>query len=259
MLSNIKRFPEIDILKGIAVILMVIFHFFYIFYLVGKPLVNMDSIVLLIIATISHYLFILLFGVNLSISYQNNKDNKKKYFKKQLKRFGIFTFLSIVITLITYFAFPTKFVIFGIFHFFALSTLVSQLFIMNKMTTLLGMGLFLSAYIYITNNTSLLYTKCLATPLFCFITGFANINYSSIDHFNFIPFFSIVLAGMFIGQQIYTNGYRQINLSNLDKLSESKKNNTLNTLSYISKNSIPIYVIHWTILIAIVLISLNIQ
>ena len=254
MLSKVNRFPEIDILKGLAVILMVIFHFFYIFYLVGKPLVNMDNELLILMATISHYLFIVLFGVNLSISYQNNKENKKKYYKTQLKRFCMFTFLAILITTLTYFVFPTKFVIFGIFHFLALSTIVAQLFIMNKNTTIFGMCLFLSAYIYINNNPTLLYNKCLNTPLICFITGFANINYNSIDHFNFIPFFSIVLAGMFIGQHIYTNGNRQIDLSELDKLTESKKNKTLNTLSYISKNTIPIYVIHWIILIAIVLL-----
>ena len=72
-----KRFYELDIIKSVAVILMVVFHYFYMYYLIGKPLMDIDNTLLSLSATLSHTIFIVLFGVNLSISYSRSKKKKK--------------------------------------------------------------------------------------------------------------------------------------------------------------------------------------
>ena len=53
--NSIKnRFPELDILKGIAVIMMVLFHFYYLYYILGKDLNAISNPFISNLATISH-------------------------------------------------------------------------------------------------------------------------------------------------------------------------------------------------------------
>ena len=125
--STKNRFPELDILKGIAVIMMVVFHFYYLYYILGKDFTTISNPLISNLATISHTIFIIMFGVNFSINYKKNKY-KSDYYKKQLKRFGIYLVIAIAISAITYTIFPHKFVIFGIFHFFVAALIMANLF-----------------------------------------------------------------------------------------------------------------------------------
>ena len=105
----------------------------------------------------------------------------------------------------------------------------------------------------ISNNKLDLINKCVNTPLFCFISGIANVKYQSIDHFSFIPYFILVLSGMFVGQIAYSKNRRNFNLSILDK--KYKKNNVLKLLAYIGQKSLTIYIIHWAILYYLIRIT----
>lgn len=240
--NSIKnRFPEVDILKGIAVIMMVIFHFYYLYYILGKDLNSISNPFISNLATISHTIFIIMFGVNFSINYKKNKY-KSDYYKKQLKRFGIYSVIAIAISAITYTIFPHKFVIFGIFHFFAASLIMSNLFA-GKTKTIIGLILFTILNLVIGGNIP---SKCYDIPLFCFISGIGNVNYQSIDHFPFIQFFTKVLLGMFIGENLYSIKDRNIDLVQFDTY--FKKSVILKSIAYLGKHSLSIYIIHWILL-----------
>ena len=51
--SKYKRYSELDIIKSFAVVLMVVFHYF-IYYLIGKPLLKEDNFILQLSAVVSH-------------------------------------------------------------------------------------------------------------------------------------------------------------------------------------------------------------
>ena len=60
-----KRYDEIDILKGIAVICMVVFHLFYFPNQYGFKEFEYDTITLKTVAKISQIIFITCVGINL--------------------------------------------------------------------------------------------------------------------------------------------------------------------------------------------------
>ena len=118
-----KRYEEIDILKGIAVICMVIFHFFYFPNKYGFKEIEYDTPILKTIAKIAQFIFIGSVGINLTLS-KNKKENDKEYIKKNLKRILKLVFLAGIMSLATYFIFGDNFVKFGILHFIAFASLI---------------------------------------------------------------------------------------------------------------------------------------
>lgn len=231
--KKVKRYYEIDIIKSIAVILMVVFHFYYIYYLIGKPLVNMDNKILVWSSIISHTLFIFLFGINLSLSYNKN-ENKSEYYEKQIKKSIIYLFIGTIISFVSYKLIPNKFIFFGIFQFFSLSILISQPFVTNEFTSIIGLVIF--------SLLNLLQKNGYKNNMINNIIGL-NTNFKSIDYFPFIPYFIYVLLGITVGHLVYKNGKRSIDLDYLDKKVENSK--LLQFLIYIGQNSLIIYVLHW--------------
>ena len=64
-----SRIIEIDITKGIAVIMMVIYHLFYMAYLMNKPIIDINLPWVSAMAVLSHSIFIYIYDRNaLSIS-----------------------------------------------------------------------------------------------------------------------------------------------------------------------------------------------
>mgnify|MGYP002623713018 CR=1 FL=1 len=83
---NIKkeRFIEIDLAKGIAVLLMMFFHYFYL----GKHMnilnTDVNSGILHLIAKMAHTTFIIASGMNLAIS--TSGKSSKDYIPKKVQR-----------------------------------------------------------------------------------------------------------------------------------------------------------------------------
>lgn len=114
------RIIEIDFLKGIAVILMIIFHFFYLGRQMNKLNINTSQGLLYIIAKIIQFIFITCMGVNYHYSFKKNKN-----YIKCLKRFTRLLLVSIFISVFTYHGFGYNlFIKFGIFHFNTICTLL---------------------------------------------------------------------------------------------------------------------------------------
>jgi uncharacterized membrane protein len=249
--SQPKRYTELDFLKGIALILMIIYHYFYSYYLNNTPIIPINNDILSLIGVISNNLFIVIFGINYSISFQKDKNkNNKEFWIKQIKRFGTYLIISLIISGITYNIFPSKYVRFGIFHFFTASILLAIPFVQNIKMSSLGLLLFTGLYYLINTNQSMLFNKCQTNPLVCFITGIANTKYASMDHFYIIPYFILVLLGIIIGQVVYNNNNNNNNKNNNNNsINYIIKNNLiLNSIAYLGTKTIIIYIVQWIIL-----------
>ena len=71
-----SRYEGVDIIKGIAVICMVVYHFFYFPNKYGFKEIEYDTPLLKTIARIAQFIFIGSVGINLSLS--KDKSKKKK-------------------------------------------------------------------------------------------------------------------------------------------------------------------------------------
>lgn len=239
------RIFEIDFLKGIAVILMIVFHFFFLSNFMNLSNFNIQSGILYYIAKIAQMLFITLVGINLYLSKQNSikkkkEDNKKLFYKKQLLRSVYLLISGIIISFITYKIFgPEIYIKFGILHFIAISIIVS-LPIVNSVGLILMALCFVYLLIF---SKTIFYELCQSNRLSCFIMGIKNIGYSSLDHFNFIDYYPYILLGLLIGNLFYSN------LKSIFYIPKKiEKNIFIESVTFAGKYSYIFYLSHFVIL-----------
>lgn len=234
------RYQEIDILKGIAVICMVVYHFFYFPNQYGFKEIKYDTLFLKTIAKIAQFIFIASVGFNLTLSKEkslNKNETIQQYNKKSIKRIIKIGFFALLMSVFTYFIFGEKFVKFGILHFIALSSLLLFKYVDN-INIIQILIVIVSLVYYLIVNKPNLFSKVPELP--AFILGFYNKKYSSIDHFPLFPWILIMLIG--------------INLAILFKNKKPKlpkilKDNILSkSIEKIGSKSLEIYAIHWIVL-----------
>ena len=106
-----KRLDFPDVLRGFAIVLMVIYHFIYDMRVFDVILVNKD---LVILGSFPKFI-VLLFFVTVGMSLGINK--KPGFYPPGFSKLCLKLFLgSLIITIVTYFAFPKKWVYFGTLH-----------------------------------------------------------------------------------------------------------------------------------------------
>ena len=147
-----QRFWEIDFLRGIAIIMMVLYHLLYNLYYFAHYNINVYSGFWMYFARTTATTFIFLVGVSLSVSFSRTKkihqDRNKlfmKYFRRGLKVFS----WGLIITLVTWIFLREGFVIFGILHLIGISIILAYPFLKLRYWNLL-IGLFcifLGAYL----------------------------------------------------------------------------------------------------------------
>ena len=235
-----KRYKEIDILKGLAVILMIIYHLFYFPNMYGFKEIEYNTIPLKCIARIAQVIFITCVGINLVFSFYNSKEkneSKKKYYQKNIYRVIKLCFYALFMTFFTFFVFGDSFVRFGILHLIALSSLLLFPFIDNLNIIRMILSLIIILYILIKSNPKLFTTLIPSNiaPIFGFY-----FTYPSIDHFPLIPWLSLICFGILIGHKIYKN---RITISD-----DLKKTKTSKFLQKTGEYSLEIYMIHWLVI-----------
>ena len=230
-----KRYDEIDILKGIAVICMIIFHFFYFPNQYGFKEIEYDTSSLKFIAKVAQIIFITCVGINLVFAKKKNSDPNI-----HLQRVMKIAFYALLMSLFTYHVFKEKYVKFGILHFVAFSSLVLFMFVDNVETMkIITTVVFV---IYLLNHFKPELFRSIPQP-FAFIGGFYNDRYSAVDHFPIMPWILLICLGTFIGNHLVN--------SNIDTPSFVTNNIVSNTLKNIGKRSLEIYAVHWAILYVI--------
>lgn len=264
-----NRLLEIDFIKGFAVILMMIFHVFYLPKYMGLD-ISSDTLLLNCIARISQFIFITLVGVNIVISHQKyseknkqsdkdlDKDSNKSYSDfynnnntfKQIVRAGYILLAGGCISLITYLLFDDWYVKFGILHFIGVCILllfkfVDNIYVLIPINILI---LILWGLKTINENSFGLYKYFNWVPeKVAFVTGLYNINFKAMDHFPIIPWMSVMINGILIGKLLYnkTNRKYEILKTLHDKVEE---NSIMKIIAKTGKYSFRIYIVHYVII-----------
>ncbi|MCX6802281.1 MAG: heparan-alpha-glucosaminide N-acetyltransferase [Candidatus Diapherotrites archaeon] len=224
-----ERFWEIDSVRGIALVLMAIFHLFFDlnyfrFFQSNNPAWQWQ-----LSAAFIAFLFLSVAGISLSISHAKNPSPKKFL----LRGAKIFSF-GLLITAATWIYPHEGFIQFGILHLIGLSIILSIPFLrFKKLNLALGIA-FLAAGFF-------LQTQYFDFPWLLWL-GFMPHGFYTLDYYPLLPWFGLILFGIFLGKEIYPNGKRFFK--------EKTEPKPLRFLSFLGRHSLAFYLLHQPAIIA---------
>ncbi|MBI2548304.1 DUF1624 domain-containing protein [Candidatus Woesearchaeota archaeon] len=231
-----ERYWEIDSLRGIAIVMMVLYHLLYDLSFFAGYAIEVLSGFWLYFARATATLFLLVVGISLTLSaYHARSQNKKLSFVKQLKR-GLFVFaFGLLITLATRFIFPEQYVRFGILHLIGVSIILAYPFLSFGILNLIG-GMAIIGIGFLLKQTTFSF------PWLLWL-GFRPEHFATIDYFPLFPWFGVVLIGIFLGNLLYTMSGRRFSFPDFSSLF------AVRLLSFLGKHSLLIYLFHQPFLV----------
>lgn len=182
--KNPNRIPEIDALRGVAIILMVIFHiivdltdFFHFPFDYRQGFWNFEG-------KSSAILFLFLAGISAT-------------FSRSAVRHGLQLLVwGLVITACTRLLFPELYIRFGILHLLGVSLLTWPLLVTKKPGTLL----LLAGCCLIVGH----YLASLTAPIpWLLPLGLMPTDFASMDYYPLFPWYGVFLCGLAAGKQFY--------------------------------------------------------
>jgi uncharacterized membrane protein len=223
-----KRLWEIDALRGVAITMMVIYHTIWGLNLSGLIVYpQIDTGFWRAFAYTTATLFIFLVGVSLTLSFsrvnKKNHDYVFKYLKRGLTVFGC----GIIITVMTYLTYPESFVYFGILHFIGIGIILAIPFLPYKKLNLV-LGIIILAI------GTIFYNITLNVPWFM-LFGFRFWGMNTLDFFPILPWFGVILLGIFFGNTLIPNCKLKLKVPEIP---------LRNVLAFLGKHSLLIYFLH---------------
>ncbi len=184
-------------------------------------------------------LFVGIAGLSLTLRFTREKESHNlSLFPKYLKRGFLLLAYGVVITIVTYFAFPEAYIRFGVLHCLGVSTILAYPFISRPQLSLpLGLGCI--ALGNVLSNRSFPFSSL-------FWLGFKPQNFLTLDYFPLFPWFGVVLLGIFFGNLLYPLGKRRFTFS-------EKPHLLLQGLAFLGRHSLTIYLLHQPVIIAFLL------
>jgi uncharacterized membrane protein len=238
--KTIDRYWEIDFLRGIAIIMMIIYHIIFDLNYFNILSINLHSFGFRFFLYIIGTTFLLLVGISLSLSYSRIKDKltKRQRRLKYLKR-GFFIFgLGMIITFVTIIYPGDGFIIFGVLHCIGISIILSY-FLLGFVHLNLMLGFLLIVGGFILNNMNFDFYYLL--PL-----GFKPYVFYTLDYFPLLPWFGVVLIGIYVGRLFYADFNRRSNVGEMENMVVAR------LFCLLGRNSLIIYFIHQIVIIGII-------
>jgi uncharacterized membrane protein len=224
--------------RGVAIVMMVIYHTAYDLTLFGHYQANVNAGAWRAFARVTASLFILLVGVTLVISHARVGHRLsgwrlyKKYLARGLKLVG----WGMVITLVTWIVMGQLVIVFGILHLIGTATMLAYPFLSLRWANLV-IGVAIIALGIHLNQLPVAHPWLL-------LLGLRPPALFQLDYFPLFPWFGVVLLGVFIGQQVYPAGRRRLDLPG------RPSRPGLRDLAWLGQRSLVIYLIHQPILFA---------
>jgi uncharacterized membrane protein len=236
------RFWEIDLLRGVAILSMIVFHLLWDIEYLGLGEIELYSGGLFFFAHAIGTTFLLLVGISLSLSHSRVEGRMepleiwRKYLLRGLRIFS----LGILISVITWLLLGDGFVLFGVLHCIGLSIILaipllrlgSINILLGSLLVLVGVGL----------------SQVVVDTQWLLWLGLRSGSFVSVDYFPLLPWFGVVLLGLGAGNIIYPR-YRS--RSRFPDLGESP---LVRPFCFMGRNSLMIYLVHQPLLILIMTI-----
>ncbi|MBN1432166.1 MAG: DUF1624 domain-containing protein [Methanomicrobiaceae archaeon] len=232
---KIKRIPEIDLFRGTAVIMMILFHTIFDLDFFSLYTIDISSGFWFFFGYITGFLFVFIAGISAWISWKRveKKLSGINIYKKFVKR-GLFIFvIGLGITAVTWIFAPGSPIIFGTLHLIGFSIMVAPLFFRFS-TKIIYIGL---AVIF----AGILIQGLHGDPLLT-ITGIHAPGFSSLDYKPLIPWFGYFLAGIAISAFFYPEGKKM-------RITDTIIRPVPEFIQVIGRHSLVIYLVHQPVII----------
>jgi uncharacterized membrane protein len=233
------RFWEIDLLRGVAILMMIGYHVPYDLDYFGSYTVDVQSGFWFFFARAIATIFLLLVGISLTLSFSRAaklRKTEKRLYTKYLKRgLKIFSW-GLVITFTTWFFLREGFVVFGILHLIGISIILAYPVIKVRYGNLVLGIVFIALGIFINKVT-------VGFPWLLWL-GLTPARFYSVDYFPLLPWFGVVLIGIFLGNSLYPHYRRSFDLHDLSQFT------FIRWLCFLGQHSLLIYLVHQPVLIA---------
>ena len=220
------RRPELDAWRGVAVLLMIIFHFCYDLSYYQYLTLQFDAPFWRGFRTLILLLFFNLVGIGLVLSHCPRV--RWRAFGRRLAKLIA---AAASITLVTWFLFPNQWIYFGVLHFIALSCVLALPFLhWPRISLVLGILIFI-----LHNHWDAFSTRA----LFHWASHYLPLPRATQDLTRLIPWFGFVLTGVFIGHY----GLGWIRFPNL---------RIRQHLAWLGRHALILYLVHQPVLFGLV-------
>jgi uncharacterized membrane protein len=237
--GQLVRFWEVDFLRGMAIILMVLFHLAYDLNYFGAERIEVASGFWFYLARFTASLFLLLVGVSLSLSYSRARLlGQIDRFRFRLMKRGLWILsLAMGVTLVTYLFIGRGFIVFGVLHLIGVSLLLAYPFLRLHGTNFILGLLFILVGLF-------LQSLSVDFPWLLWL-GLAPMDFRSVDYFPLLPWLGVILMGVAFGDLFYRSYSRRIPVPDLAGSS------LVSGLAFLGRNSLAIYLAHQPVLIGL--------
>jgi uncharacterized membrane protein len=236
-ISTHKRFWEIDLVRTVAVIIMIVFDVLYVLGPRGLDIQNTGVPgppygPWWWIARVNASVFIFLAGVSLTISQARSSKKMSGFRLRGLQIFG----WGMVITLLTWLILPDEYVIFGILHFFGIAFILAPFFLRFRYINLIVGAALMALGIYLLEQGVFVD--------FPWLLWLMPYSFGTLDYWPLLPWFGLFLVGMFAGTILYPQGNRRFHIPDFSHPVAS-------ALTLPGRHPLVMYIAHWPILIGI--------
>jgi uncharacterized membrane protein len=231
-----QRFWEVDAARGVAILMMVVYHLTYDLDTFGGYGIESTSGFWARFADATASAFLFLVGISLAISYSRAGAGRGlfgKYLRRGLRILAYGMALTVV-----FLALGLGVVVFGILHLIGVSIILAYPLLKHRFANLfLGVSIIATGWYMRAQDIS-------SESLWLLPLGVVPENIPMPDYRPLLPWFGVVLLGLFAGNVLYGGGKRPAGVPREAPL-------LARPLVPLGRNSLFIYLIHQPILVAL--------
>ena len=236
-----SRFWEVDVARGIAIVMVVLYHLMYDLDNLGGYRIESTSGFWKVFADASAFAFVFLAGLSLSLSYVRasaGQRSNRELFGKYLRRGTRIFSYGMLITFV-FWALSFGSVIFGILHLIGLSIVLAYPYMKLRLPNLiLGLSVVaLGVYVQLEDLSAGGATGILLAPFGVVPEGLFMPDYRPL-----LPWFGVVLLGLFFGNIVYRKRAREA-------LSGGEGPAYVAPVAFLGRHTLLIYLVHQPVLI----------
>lgn len=235
-----RRLPLFDVLRGLAIVAMVVFHLAFdlnYFGIIEADFYSDSGLVATRNAIVA--MFLLLVGISMTLALRNGI-----HWDRYLKRLTVLALCALAVSLGSWLMFPQSWIFFGVLHFIAAASVIALAFRrFYRANLLIGLGVILFG-LTVSHPT-------FDTPGLRWI-GLVTTKPITEDYVPLLPWFGVVLIGMFLGK---------LSLQRIDFsiLAERQPTTPVGmTLALMGRHSLAIYLLHQPLLLAAIWLALTV-
>jgi uncharacterized membrane protein len=238
---KVDRFWEVDAARGVAILMMIVYHSTYDLDILGGYDIQSTTGAWALFADATAGLFLFLVGVSLAISRARTSLRGWRLFGKYLARGLRILAYGVVLTFI-FLALGMGVVAFGILHLIGISIILAYPFLRLRLANLvLGILIFAAGQYILAQD---IYSQ----DFWLLPFGVVPEGVVMPDYRPLLPWFGLVLIGLFFGNVVYGDGRRP-------RVLADKAPVLARPLLPLGRNSLSVYLIHQPIIIALLAVT----